>query len=316
MNTLRHLSVSRSTSRHACSGMLCAMILALSLSLSAPTARAAISVKDDYGNTVTLQKPAQRIVSMSPHVTELLFAAGGGEHIVGAVSYSDYPEGAKRIPHIGDNRQIDMERVVALRPDLIVVWLHGSSQRQLEQLKNLGIPMFYSEPKRLTDIPESVATLGKLLGTETVARGAADGLRKELDTLAQRTAGRPPVTVFYQVWDKPLYTLNGAHIVSDAIRLCGGVNIFASMSVTAPTVGIESVLQENPEVIIGTSEKSPADGGVQMWRRYPSMTAVRRNNLFLVDGNLMNRAGPRMIAGAASLCEKFELAREHRKSAP
>jgi iron complex transport system substrate-binding protein len=275
-------------------------------------AQAAVTVVDDDGNAVTLQKPAQRIVAMAPHVTELLFAAGGGAKIVGAVSYSDYPEAAKRIPQIGSNRQIDMERVVAMKPDLIVVWMHGSSERQVAELRALGIPMFHSEPRQLDDISISLQKLGKLMGTEAVAEPAAASLRKELTGLRARYAGRPPVRMFYQVWDKPLYTLNGGHIVSDAIRACGGVNIFASLKVTAPIVNVEAVLQEDPEAIFSTGEGSQNDGGVNLWKPFTNMTAVKRANLFRVDGSLLNRAGPRMIAGTAALCEKLELARQHR----
>jgi iron complex transport system substrate-binding protein len=275
-------------------------------------AQAAITVLDDDGNAVTLQKPAQRIVAMAPHVTELLFAAGGGAKIVGAVSYSDYPEAAKRIPQIGSNRQIDMERVIAMKPDLIVVWMHGSSARQVEELRTLGISMFHSEPKKLDDIAASLQKLGKLMGTEAVAEPAAATLRRELAALTARYANRPPVRMFYQVWDKPLYTLNGGHIVSDAIRTCGGVNIFASLKVTAPVVDVEAVLQEDPEAIFSTGEGSQNDGGVNMWKPYGAMTAVKRANLFRIDGNLLNRAGPRMVAGTAALCEKLEQARQHR----
>lgn len=291
-------------------------LLVLLFCILALPASAAISVRDDYGNLVQLQKPAQRVIAMAPHVTELLFAAGGGEHIVGVVSYSDYPEAARRIQLIGDNREVDLERVIALKPDLLVIWLHGSSMSQVEQLKKLGIPIFYSEPHKLNDIPSSLERLGQLLGTEKEAQRAAAELRQKIAALAQQYANRPPVTLFYQVWDRPLYTLNGEHIVSDAIRLCGGENIFAKLKVTAPIVGIEAVLQENPEVIIGSAEKSPSDGGVKMWQRYPSMTAVQRDNLFLLDGNLLNRAGPRMISGTVALCEKLELARQHRKTKP
>jgi iron complex transport system substrate-binding protein len=275
-------------------------------------AQAAITVLDDDGNAVTLQKPAQRIVAMAPHVTELLFAAGGGAKIVGAVSYSDYPEAAKRIPQIGSNRQIDMERVIAMKPDLIVVWMHGSSARQVEELRTLGISMFHSEPKKLDDIAGSLQKLGKLMGTEAVAEPAAATLRRELAALTARYANRPPVRMFYQVWDKPLYTLNGGHIVSDAIRTCGGVNIFAPLKVTAPVVDVEAVLQEDPEAIFSTGEGSQNDGGVNMWKPYGTMTAVKRANLFRIDGNLLNRAGPRMVAGTAALCEKLEQARQHR----
>jgi iron complex transport system substrate-binding protein len=275
-------------------------------------AQAAITVLDDDGKPVTLPKPAQRIVAMAPHVTELLFAAGGGAKIVGAVSYSDYPEAAKRIPNIGSNRQIDMERVIAMKPDLIVVWMHGSSERQVDELRALGIPMFHSEPRKLDDIAASLQKMGKLMGTEAVAEPAAAALRKELGALRAKYASRPPVRMFYQVWDKPLYTLNGAHIVSDAIRACNGVNIFAPLKVTAPIVSVEAVLQEDPEAIFSTGEGSRNDGGVDLWKPFTNMTAVKRNNLFRIDGNLLNRAGPRMIAGTAALCEKLELARQHR----
>lgn len=288
-----------------------AALAALSLHASA---HAAITVLDDDGKPVTLQQPALRVVAMAPHVTELLFAAGGGAKIVGAVSYSDYPEAAKRIPQIGSNRQIDMERVIALKPDLIVVWMHGSSERQVEQLRTLGIPMFHSEPRKLADIATSVQKLGKLMGTEAVAEPAAAALRRDLASLTARYANRPPVRMFYQVWDKPLYTLNGEHIVSDAMRVCGGVNIFAGLTVTAPVVNVEAVLQADPEAIFSTGERSLDDGGVNLWKPYANMTAVKRGNLFRLDGNLLNRAGPRMIAGAAALCESLEVARQHRPS--
>ena len=287
------------------------LLLTLVLAAVFP-AQAAITVLDDDGKPVTLQQPAQRILALAPHVTELLFAAGGGSRIVGAVSYSDYPEEAKRIPRVGDNRMIDMERVAALRPDLVVVWMHGASQRQIEQLRALGIPIFHSEPCQLADIPNSVRRIGKLLGTEAVAEAQARQLETKLSVLAKRYAGRTPVRTFYQVWDKPLYTLNGAHIVSDAIRLCGGENIFASMKVTAPVVDIEAVVQRDPEAIFSTAARSDDDGGIGIWRPFTSMTAVRQANLFRVDGNLLNRAGPRMIDGAASLCEHLETARQRR----
>jgi len=286
------------------------MAAACSLALNAS---AAITVLDDDGRAVTLQKPALRVIALAPHVTELLYAAGGADRIIAAVDYSDYPEQAKRLPRVGSNREVDMERIAALRPDLLVVWMHGSSERQIEQIRALGIPMFHSEPKRLAEIPSNLTRLGKLMGTEPVAEAAAAAMRTQLAALASQYARRPTVRMFYQVWHKPLYTLNGSHIVSDAIRLCGGENIYADMKVTAPVVGIEAVLQDDPEVILGGA-RSKEEDSVAMWRSFPAMTAVRRANLMQVDGNLLNRSGPRMIAGAAALCEKLELARQHRKT--
>ena len=274
-------------------------------------ATAGISIKDDDGNIVTLQKPALRVVSLAPHVTELLFAAGGGSHVVGVVAYSDFPEAAKKLPQVGSNRELDLERIIALKPDLFVVWRHGSSERQIEMVRKLGVPLFHSEPRKLEDIPASLLKLGQLMGTDDAARPAAEDLRRQLASLRSKYANRSTVRSFYQVWDKPLYTLNGEHIVSDALRLCGGENVFARLPVTAPVVSVEGVLQENPEAIFATAEKNY--GGVSMWKPYGTLSAVRNDNLFTIDGNLLNRAGPRMIAGAAMLCEKLELARSHRK---
>jgi iron complex transport system substrate-binding protein len=289
------------------SRILIAALLALSTTAQAQTA---ISVHDDDGNVVTVAKPAQRVIAMAPHVTELLFAAGGADKIAGAVTYSDYPEAAKKVPRVGDNRQVDMERVIAMKPDLIVVWMHGSAERQIGMLRQLGVPIFHSEPKKLGDIADSIAALGKLMGTDTVAQPVAADIRAQFAALARRYARRSPVPMFYQVWDKPLYTLSGGSIVSEAMKLCGGVNIFADLKMTAPVVSMEAVLQADPEAIFGTSEMNY--GGVNLWRQYPGMRAVRHDNLFTLDGEQLNRAGPRMVAGTAALCEKLELARQRR----
>jgi len=273
-------------------------------------AQAAITVKDDAGLQVTINKPALRVVSLAPSVTELLFAAGGGGQVVGAVNYSDYPEAAKRIPRIGSNREIDMELLMSLKPDLIVAWRHNSSERQIDMVRRLGIPVFLSDPQSLDGIPDAVLRLGQLLGTQAAAKSTATQLREQLAGLRTRYAGRAPVRVFYQVWDKPLYTLSGKHILTDAMKLCGGENVFDKLTVTAPIVSIESVLQANPEAIIATAEKNY--GGVDLWKPYGTLAAVRSNNLFTLDGHLLNRAGPRMVQGTAAMCEVLEQARQRR----
>lgn len=284
--------------------------LALALALSLPAA--AIDVRDDAGNTVTLAAPAQRIVTLAPHATELVFAAGAGERIVGTVGYSDYPAAARSIPRIGSNSQIDIERLIALKPDLLVVWLHGNATRQLEKLRSLGIPLFYSEPQHLSDIPDAVLRLGRLAGTDAQAQASASALRAQLAALSAQYRARSPVRMFYQVWPRPLYTLSGKHIVSDAIRLCGGVNIFAALSATAPTVSVEAVLLENPEAIVTGDVNGKSDEGLALWRAYPALLAVQRGNLFALDGDLLSRPGPRMIEGTAALCKSLETARTHR----
>jgi iron complex transport system substrate-binding protein len=286
---------------------------ALLLALPAAFSTAAITVVDDAGAPVTLAAPARRIISMAPHITELLFAAGGGERIVGAINFSDYPEAAKKIPLVGSNAQIDMERVIALKPDLLIVWQSGNTGRQLEQLSKLGIPIFQSEPTRIDQVADSLGRLGKLLGTEKVAASAAAQFRASVASLGARYGKRSPVRVFYQIWDKPVYTLSGKHIVSDAIRLCGGVNVFAGLKVVAPSVSVEAVLQENPEAIFGSEQYDPADAGIGIWKPYHSLLAVERGNLFRIEGELLTRPGPRLAQGIAQLCEKIDLARQRRR---
>lgn len=283
----------------------------LMLALAGGAAQAAITVRDDAGNSVTLAKPAQRVISTAPHITELLFAAGGGERVVGAMSYSDYPEAAKRLPVIGSDARIDMERLLALRPDLLVVWQTGNTGTQLAQLKSLGIPVFYSEPKKLDDVATSLTRLGQLLGTDATAQAAARDYRQKIGKLTAAYAQRAPVKVFYQIWEKPLFTLNGEHIVSDALRACGGRNVFAGLKVTAPSVSTEAVLQENPEAIIG-GEQHDSQSGINIWKPYKGLLAVQRDNLFMLDSELLVRATPRIADGLAALCEKLETARRHR----
>ncbi|HEU4843132.1 MAG TPA: cobalamin-binding protein [Burkholderiaceae bacterium] len=286
--------------------------LAGALALLCTPLHAAITVRDDAGNAVTLARPAQRVIAMAPHITELLFAAGGGEHVVGAMNFSDYPAAARRVPQVGSNEQIDMERILALKPDLLVVWKSGNTARQLEQLKSLGVPMFYSEPQKLDEVATSLTRLGQLLGTEPAAQAAARDYRARIAALSAAYARRPPVRVFYQIWDKPLFTLNGEHIASDVMRLCGGQNVFAAQKVVAPSVGTEAVLQENPEAIIGSERAGQPDAGIYLWKQYPGLQAVRRGNLFALDGETLTRATPRIADAAAQLCEKLETARRHR----
>jgi iron complex transport system substrate-binding protein len=288
------------------------IIAAVLLAQIGIAAHAAISVRDDQGNTVVLQQPAQRVVTLAPHATELVFAAGGGDRIVGTVGYSDYPPAAKDIPRVGDHKQIDIERIIALKPDLMIVWLHGNSERQLEHIRKLGIPFYYSEPHKLEDIPDSVQRIGQMLGTEKHAQQTANEQRQQLAKLAAQYRGRPAVRVFYQVWSRPLYTLNGQHIMTDVIRLCGGENVFARLSTTSPTVSIESVLAENPEVIITGDRNDKSKTTLDIWQPYSTMLAVQRDNLFPINADLLNRAGPRLINGAAAVCEKLELARHRR----
>ncbi|RDJ99424.1 cobalamin-binding protein [Paraburkholderia lacunae] len=292
--------------------------IAAALFAGAPHANAAITVTDDTGTTVTLPAPAQRVISLAPHVTELLYAAGGGAKLVGAVSYSDYPPEAKQLPRVGDNKALDLERIAALKPDLIVVWRHGNAQRQLDRLRDMHVPLFFSEPHHLDDVAVSLTRLGQLLGTSPTADAAAAAFRHDIAQLRMRYASRPPVSVFYQVWDQPLMTLNGEHMVSDAIALCGGRNVFAKLEPLVPTVSTEAVLAADPEAIVtaapGATRPATTLPQLDSWRAWPGLKAVANNNLFAIDGDLINRPAPRIALGAKQLCEDLDMARSRRTS--
>lgn len=279
-------------------------------------AGAAVSVVDDAGQTVTLDQPARRVISLAPHVTEMLYAAGGGSRIVGTVSYSDYPPQARDIPRVGDNKALDLERIAALKPDLIVVWRHGNAQKQTDRLRALGLPLFYSEPRKLEGIPSNIERMGVLLGTEPTANSAATGFRQQIDKLRQTYAARPPVTVFYQVWQQPLMTLSGQHLISDVLALCGGRNLFANEALLVPTVSVESVVAGNPEVMMtasmGATRSDRPLPDFAMWERWKQVTAVARGNLYAIDGDLVNRAGPRIAQGAEVVCKDLDNARRKR----
>ncbi|MGS1035347.1 cobalamin-binding protein [Burkholderia glumae] len=298
----------------------CARSLALGLALglggAAPAAAAAVSVTDDAGRAVTLAAPARRVISLAPHATELLYAAGGAAAMVGAVAYSDYPAAARALPRVGDNRSLDLERIAALKPDLIVVWRHGGAERQTAQLQALGIPVYVSEPQRLDDVAVSLDRLGRLLGTREVADAAADAYRRRIAALRARYAARPPVAVFLQIWDRPLMTLNGSQTVSDVLRLCGGRNVFAALKPVAPTVNDEAVLAADPEAIIATAQGATAGDAalpsLARWQRWPQLTAVARDNLFAIDGDLLTRPTPRLALGAEQVCRDLETARSRR----
>jgi iron complex transport system substrate-binding protein len=271
-----------------------------------------VSVKDDLGNTVNLPAPASRIVTLAPSVVEVTYAAGAGDKIVATVEYSDYPASALKIPRVGGHSKINLEAVVAAKPDLIIAWESGNSPTAIEKLRQLGIPVFMSQPHKMTDIPGEIERIGVLAGTLPIAKKTADDFRKRYQAIASKYRDRSPVTVFYQVWQNPLITIGGQQIMSDAITLCRGDNIFGSLKPLAPRVSFEAVIAANPEAIVtsGMADQNPEM--LDAWKKWPNLTATQRNNFFFVQSDLMNRSGPRILDGTKILCEALQTARDHR----
>ena len=288
-------------------------MLAAALALGGVAAAAEIRLTDDSGRTVVLQQPARRIISLAPHMTELMFAAGAGSGVVGTVEYSTYPEAAKTIPRIGDSVLLDLERIVALKPDLILVWQHGNAQRQLDKLLSLGIPVFYNQSDRLSDVARSVQKLGRLAGTEAIASTVAGAFVAREAELRKRYAARPPVRVFYQIWERPLMTVNNDHLISDVIRLCGGQNVMGELKQLAPVISTEAVLEADPEMIAGATAEPNMRDNLDNWKAWPHILAVKRDNLFVIHTDLISRATPRVLDGAQQMCENLDKARAKRR---
>ncbi len=271
-----------------------------------------IVVTDDTGVTLRLKAPAQRIVSLAPHVTETLFAAGAGEKIVGAVDYSDYPEAAKKVPRVGGYSRLDLEAVAALRPDLAVGWASGNSPAHIDKLRALGIPVYLAQPERIDDVAKSLERYGELAGTPAAARAAAARFRQTLAELRAKYATRPKVRVFYQIWKQPLMTVGGGQVISDVIRVCGGENVFADLKPLAPKVSVEAVLAADPEAIVASGMGEARPEWLDDWRQWTSLAAVKRDNLFFLPPDLIQRHTPRLVEGAARLCAQLETARGRR----
>ena len=275
-------------------------------------ARADLVLKDDIGQEIRLKAPAKRIVALAPHIAESLYAAGAGDRLVGTVEYSDYPPEAKKVPRVGGYSRVDLEAIAALKPDLVLAWESGNNMPQVDKLKGLGLTVYVSQPNKIENVADQLVRLGQLAGTEPAANAAAERFRKRLDGLRAANAGKPKVRVFYQIWKTPLMTVGGPQIISDAIRLCGGDNIFGHLGKMAPTVSVEAVLEADPEAIIATGMGDAKPEWLHDWDKWTRMTAVKRDNLFHINPDIMQRHTPRILDGTEKLCAHLDVARSHR----
>ncbi len=297
-----------------------------------PYAPGPISVIDDTGRHVTLSHPAQRVISLAPHTTELLYAAGGHKALIGAVAYSDYPVEAQALPRVGNYRALDIERIVSLKPDLIVAWKQPGAQRVLDRLHALHIPIFYSDPHTLRDIATTLKRLGTLLGTSATAYAAATQFEKDINALRQRYAHHVPVRVFYQVADRPLITLNGQALINDLLKNCAGINVFATQLSSAPIVSTEAMLATKPDVIIisqptttqSASARQNQDAQTDPLPANPLPAELQAKiskkpastlfypQTFSIQSALLDRPGPRLVQGGRQLCAILEDVRRTR----
>jgi iron complex transport system substrate-binding protein len=268
-----------------------------------------VEVTDFTGRYVSLDKPAKRIITLAPHIVENVFSAGAGDLIVGTVDYSDYPQAARGITRIGSIQGFSAEAIVALKPDLVLAWASGHSSNISQQLIDLGLTVYLDEPKRLEEVAKSIRDIGILTGRQAAAERTAEEYLKNLDILQQKYSKKRPVSMLYQVWNEPLRTISGNHIITDVIHLCGGVNIFADEPVIAPKISIESVLARNPQAIVASGMGDERPDWLDEWKQWKTLTAVHKKHLFFVPPDLIQRHTVRLLEGADILCQQLDQVR-------
>lgn len=276
--------------------------LVLLVLLLSQSAFAATTFHDDIGGRLPLKQSTGRIISLAPHVTELIYAVGAGRQLVGIDSASDFPASAKNLPRIGDYNRINFERVAALNPDLVIGWTSGNRPADIYKLRQMGIPVLLTDAYRLTDVARLLRLIGKVTARSVTGETAARTFESGLSKLRKRYRATPTRRVFYQVWDKPLMTIGANHWISDAIMLCGGRNIFADSNAVSPIVSLEAVVARMPEMIIGGSD---APDLRSMWQRFPRLPAVRRDAVFRINADALHRPTPRLLAGVSELCDRI-----------
>jgi iron complex transport system substrate-binding protein len=283
------------------------VLLAVCAGLAAPPVHA-VTLTDDAGFELRVEHPVERVVSLSPHLTELMFSIGAGGRLVGTVRGSDFPPAAVAIARIGDAAGLDFERILAARPQVVLAWGSGNRPVDIARLRELGLPVLVLEARRPRDIARHLQLLGALTGAQAQARAVARDFDELVDALRNRYAARAPVRVLFEIWHRPLFTINGNHIISQVLALCGGRNIFADLPDLAGEVSLEQALVADPQaIVVGTEAR---DARVEDWQQFSYLAAVRNGNVFTVSADLITRQTPRLAGAAQQLCVDLDKARQ------
>lgn len=291
----------------AASNMLPGFSSVLAVAAAAP-AEQTIEVTDDDGRVIRLSQPAQRIISLAPSMTELLFSLGAGDRVLGVMAYSDYPPEATQVPVVGQFDMLDMERIIALQPDLIVSWRTGNPRNSIRRLEALGLTVYVAEPDTLASIGSQLHRLGVLTGQQHMAEQLREDFDQQLHTIAQENSIKPEVSVFYQVWDAPLISVGGPELINNMIETCGGRNIFAELPV-GPAVNLEDVLARDPQAIIVSGPSEDAVRWHEDWRRWSHLDAVQGGHLYNIPPDLVQRHSLRALEGLQLMCTTLDRVR-------
>jgi vitamin B12 transport system substrate-binding protein len=257
-------------------------------------------------NSEILPSKAQRIIALAPHIVEMLFDIGAGKQIVGTVEYADYPKAALNIPRVGSYHGMQIEKLLALNPDLVIVWKSGNSQSDIDKMKRLGLNVVFSNPVNINDVARELRYFGQLTHHQKQAEQVAVAYEKRLQKLRNENIAKQPIPVFYQLWSEPMMTINGTTWINQLIEVCQGANVFASNATPYPKISIENVIVAQPQLMILPDENSDKPQPIINWQKWPEIPAVKNDKFIHVDADLLHRFSTRMLNGIADMCEKID----------
>jgi iron complex transport system substrate-binding protein len=280
----------------------------LGFALAAQAALANSCVQDDLKQPVCV-KQTQRLVVLAPHLTEIVDFVGGMSKVIAVDGSSNFPESVNTLPKLGNPWMLGAESILARKPDLVLVWQSGISMDVVALLRKAGVPVFVSEPRSIEQVASTMHRVAKLLGTDTASQPGIAGWVKQFDDLRAKFAAKTKVPIFYQVWNQPLMTLGGQHVVSEVIQVCGGQNVFASLPSLAAQVSVESVLRREPAVLLNSGSALDHLNFVQQWSAWPNVPAVQNKDVYTIPNDILVRNGPRLIQAARLVCDYIDTAR-------
>jgi len=253
---------------------------------------------------------ATRVVTLAPHLAEMMFEVGAGELLVGVSAWSDYPRAVLDLPEVGDAFSVDQEQLRLLEPDLLLVWESGMPAHTVDELRSGGYRVEVIRTQGLDDVGKAMLRIGELTGHEQEAVDAVTRFEREINDLRSTYRDAEPIRAFFQVSARPLYTINADHFISEVIATCGGRNVFADLNELAPTVTVEAVIERDPEVLLAGT--NAGDDAFDVWDRWPDLAANRLGNRYLLPDESIGRATPRLAAAGRATCLALDQARDHR----
>ena len=266
---------------------------------------ASISLLQANGETLTLPGPAGSIITLAPNLAELVFAAGAGGSLKAVVEYSNFPARVTQIPRVGDAFRVDLERIIELKPDLVIAWKSGNPQTALQKLEQLGIRVWQIEITRPEGIADAVQSISRAAGTQDIGEAVALKLRNRLTGLQEQNMHKIPLSFFYQIAPRPLYTINNQHIISRSLQICGGYNVFSDLPALAPQVSRESVIFANPQVMI--APETPGDPPALLaWEDWPQLRAVQNETMLYLPADEISQATPRLLDSIDLACKLLD----------